>query len=848
MKKYCLNCMREIASGTFCADCVNQEIPETAPHQLKPGTVLNGKYLIGTVIGEGGFGITYIGRDLVLEKKVAVKEFYPMGHINRNNEKSGYLTISTEEQRELVRKGMDRFLEEARNVAQFSEEPGIVDVKDFFEENDTAYIIMEYLEGKTLASHVRELGTLNTERVFDLMIPVINALSKMHKLGVIHRDISPDNMMYLSKGTLKLMDFGAARYYMERNRELTSTIKRGYAPEEQYTSNSEQGPWTDVYGLCATIYKCITGVTPTDALERISQDHLKRPSELGTRITPQLENALMYGLALHAKDRCRSMEELLHLVQAGMREVREAENAEDYTVYAERTLYTGASGYSGAGGRTGDGRYTGPGGYTEQRSYTGPGGYAEQGRYTEPGGYTEQGRYTEPGSYRGPGGYTEQRGYTGPGGYAEQGRYTAPGDYTEQGRYAGPGGYTEQGRYAGPGGYNGLGNDTEQRRTTERNEHMGWGIPPKAMENEGKSSKTGKNKFLKPAIAGGVIAIAAAVILVKNFLPKNDAKVETSGDYYVTGCKEVLKVREEEDKESKVLTKLDNGEKVSLMEKSEGNYWKVYIEAEEVIGYIDYHYLTNKSDAVTDPVTRYVNVKKDASLTIFSTPDEDGAALGMAERGDEVTVLAKPDETYAYIYAADESAYGYVERSKLSEDKPKEETKESAKKEDSAPAQAQAATEVLGAGSPPSSYQGVYYVNVASGYLALRNAKAFDASNEIGKMYNGDYVQAIRTNEQYWYVYSPSLGAYGYTNSDYLAGSAPSSGSAKAYDNIYYASVSSGYLALRSAQAYDASNEIGKIANGQEVSVVDVSGGTYWYVYVPALDQYGYVNSEYLRR
>lgn len=788
MKKYCLNCMREIASGTFCADCVNQEIPETAPHQLKPGTVLNGKYLIGTVIGEGGFGITYIGRDLVLEKKVAVKEFYPMGHINRNNEKSGYLTISTEEQRELVRKGMDRFLEEARNVAQFSEEPGIVDVKDFFEENDTAYIIMEYLEGKTLASHVRELGTLNTERVFDLMIPVINALSKMHKLGVIHRDISPDNMMYLSKGTLKLMDFGAARYYMERNRELTSTIKRGYAPEEQYTSNSEQGPWTDVYGLCATIYKCITGVTPADALERISQDHLKRPSELGTRITPQLENALMYGLALHAKDRCRSMEELLHLIQAGMREVRGAENAEDYTVYADRTLYTGASGYSGAGDQTGDGRYT------------------------RPGGYTEQGRYTEPESYRG------------------------------------PGGYTEQGRYTGPGGYNGPGNDTEQRRTTERNEHMGWGIPPKAMENEGKSSKTGKNKFLIPAIAGGVIVIAAAVILVKNFLPKNDAKVETSGDYYVTGCKEVLKVREEEDKESKVLTKLDNGEKVSLMEKSEGNYWKVYIEAEEVIGYIDYHYLTNKSDAVTDPVTRYVNVKKDASLTIFSTPDEDGAALGMAERGDEVTVLAKPDETYAYIYAADESAYGYVERSKLSEDKPKEETKESAKKEDSAPAQAQAATEILGAGSPPSSYQGVYYVNVASGYLALRNAKAFDASNEIGKMYNGDYVQAIRTNEQYWYVYSPSLGAYGYTNSDYLAGSAPSSGSAKAYDNIYYASVSSGYLALRSAQAYDASNEIGKIANGQEVSVVDVSGGTYWYVYVPALDQYGYVNSEYLRR
>ncbi len=790
MKKYCLNCMREISSGTFCADCVSQEIPETAPHQLKPGTVLNGKYLVGTVIGEGGFGITYIGRDIVLEKKVAVKEFYPMGQINRNNEKSGHLTISTEEQRELVRKGMDRFLEEARNVAQFSEEPGIVDVKDFFEENDTAYIIMEYLEGKTLASHVKEFGALNTEKVFELMIPVMNALAKMHKLGVIHRDISPDNMMYLSKGTLKLMDFGAARYYMERDRELTSTIKRGYAPEEQYISNSEQGPWTDVYGLCATIYKCITGVTPTDALERISQDNLKSPSEMGVRITPQLENALMYGLALHAKERCRSMEELLHMIQAGMREVKEAENAEDYTVYADRTVYTGTGGQTETGRYTEQRSYNGRGGYMEQGGYTSPGNYTEQGRYAGPGGHTEQGGYTSPGNY------TEQGRYTGPGGYTEQGRYTGPGGYTEQGRYTerggytGPGNYTEQGRYTGPGGY------TEQSRTTERNEHMGWGIPPKAVENEGKPSKTGRSKFMIPAIAGVLIVIVAAAIWGLNFGGKDSAEVETSGDYYVTGCKEVLKVREEEDKESKVLTKLDNGEKVSLMEKSEGNYWKVYVEAEEIIGYIDYHYLTNISDAVTDPVIRYVNIKKDASLTILSTPDEDGAALGMAERGDEVTVLAKPDETYAYIYAANESAYGYVERSKLSEDKPKEETKDtSAKKEESTPAPAPAATEVLGAGSPPANYQGIYYVSVASGYLALRNAKAFDASNEIGKMYNGDYVQAIRTNEQYWYVYSPSLGAYGYTNSDYLVASVPSTGNAAAYDNVYYASVASGYLA-----------------------------------------------------
>lgn len=285
------------------------------PHQLKPGTILNGKYLVGNVIGEGGFGITYIGRDTVLETKVAIKEFYPVGRINRNNEVSSNLTISTEEQRDFIRKGRDRFLAEARNIAQFSSEPGIVNVKDFFEENETAYIIMEYLEGKTLAAHIKECGPMDAEKVRVLMLPLAEALSKIHKLGVIHRDISPDNIMYPNQGICKLMDFGSARYFMQQDQELTSTVKRGYTPEEQYTSTGNQGPWTDVYGLCATIYKCITGTTPADAIDRMAYDSLKRPSELGVRISPEFENAIMCGLALHAKDRCQSMDELLRLMQ-----------------------------------------------------------------------------------------------------------------------------------------------------------------------------------------------------------------------------------------------------------------------------------------------------------------------------------------------------------------------------------------------------------------------------------------------------------------------------------------------------------------------------------------------------
>lgn len=419
----------------------------------------------------------------------------------------------------------------------------------------------------------------------------------------------------------------------------------------------------------------------------------------------------------------------------------------------------------------------------------------------------------------------------------------------EQERYSGEDRYTEQGRNnsaSGSGGY------MDQGMYSQQNGRMDWGAQPypNSPVGEGLSKKPEKNKFMLPIIIGGfifvLIIVVVILVLVWKFVLNGGDDVETIGDYYVTGCKEVMKVRKEEDKDSKVLAKLDNGEKVSLIEKGEGNYWKVYIEAEEVTGYIDHHYLTNKSDAVMEPDTRYVNIKKEDSLSILSTPDTDGASLGVVKRGDEVTVLAKPDDTYSYIYAADESAYGYVESSKLSEDEVKDESDKDEPKEDNNANNTQASADILGAGSPPVNYQGVYYVKVAKGYLALRNAKAFDSSNEIGKMYNGDYVQAIRTNELYWYVYSPSLGAYGYTNSEYLV--LPGSSAASSYSDVYYANVASGYLALRDAKAYDSANEIGKIANGQEVIVIDSSSGTYWYVYVPALKDSGYVNSEYLRR
>ncbi len=314
---YCYNCMKQIADDcTFCAFCGHSTAVQNHPHHLTPGTTLNNKYLVGNSIGEGGFGITYVGLDLVLDRKIAIKEFYPSGFANRNNTLSNVVTLNYENEGEYFRKGVEHFLQEAKSIAKFHDEKSVVDIISFFEENNTAYIIMEYLEGETLSDRIRSKGTYEPVDAFKLFLPMMSTLEKMHREKIIHRDISPDNIFVLQDGSLKLIDFGSARYFAGFNKKTLSVqFKPGYAPIEQYNQNGQQGPWTDVYGLCATIYKCITGVTPVDSLERIQNDSLKRPSSLGVKITAPLENALMHGLEVYPENRCRSMLELKNSVE-----------------------------------------------------------------------------------------------------------------------------------------------------------------------------------------------------------------------------------------------------------------------------------------------------------------------------------------------------------------------------------------------------------------------------------------------------------------------------------------------------------------------------------------------------
>lgn len=310
MATFCYNCMNPVDAGTaMCPHCGQAPSGVNPVHQLKTGTLLKNRYLIGKSLGQGGFGITYIGFDTTLDLRVAIKEYYPNGISNRNHEVTDDVT-QTSSSADLYNKGKFRFLLEAKTLARFNEEPGVVSIRDFFEANNTAYIVMEYLDGVTLKRFVESRGKISANALLWAMRPVIRSLEKVHAQGLVHRDIGPDNIMVLRNGTLKLLDFGSARE-VGGDKSLSVMLKPGYAPEEQYRSKGKQGPWTDVYALCATIYFCLTGVKPEESVERLVDDTLRRPTELGADITPAQESVLLRGMAVRAADRYQSMDELV---------------------------------------------------------------------------------------------------------------------------------------------------------------------------------------------------------------------------------------------------------------------------------------------------------------------------------------------------------------------------------------------------------------------------------------------------------------------------------------------------------------------------------------------------------
>jgi serine/threonine protein kinase len=286
---------------------------------LLPGIELNNRYKIEDVLGHGGFGITYSALDKVLNVKVAIKEYLPRQSATRG-EGQTKVSIFTGEARKHYEYGLKKFLEEAQSIAQFAHHPNIVSARDYFEANNTAYMVMEYIEGVTLKEYLEQRGgKVPFEEAKAIMMPVMDALREIHLAGLLHRDISPDNIYISTTGQVKLLDFGAARYFAgEQSKSLSVILKPGYAPEEQYRSSGKQGTWTDVYATGATIYRLISGKTPPEALDRKEEDTLEPPSRLGISIPADAEKALLKALAISGAQRFRTMGEFQEALNNGM--------------------------------------------------------------------------------------------------------------------------------------------------------------------------------------------------------------------------------------------------------------------------------------------------------------------------------------------------------------------------------------------------------------------------------------------------------------------------------------------------------------------------------------------------
>lgn len=322
--KLCMGCMEYYDDElTVCPHCGFGEDfePDNSLH-LEPGTILADRYVVGKVIGFGGFGVTYIGRDALLETKIAIKEYLPSEFSTRALGQT-VVTVFGGDKGEQFEDGRHKFIDEAKKLARFHSMPGIVKVYDSFEYNNTAYIVMELLEGETLAQRLKREKTIPEDEAVKMMVPVIRSLEEVHKEGIIHRDIAPDNLFVTKSGDVKLIDFGAARYATTtHSRSLTVIIKPGYSPEEQYRSRGDQGAYTDVYALAATMYKMITGQTPPDALERRAffenkkKDILPPLKKYRKDVSENHETAILNALNVRIEDRTPDMASFLAELQS----------------------------------------------------------------------------------------------------------------------------------------------------------------------------------------------------------------------------------------------------------------------------------------------------------------------------------------------------------------------------------------------------------------------------------------------------------------------------------------------------------------------------------------------------
>lgn len=323
LEHLCLGCMESLQqTNVACPLCGWVNSRPNRNGQLIPGSILAGRYLVGKSLGAGGFGIAYIGWSIIQNKKVAIKEFFPsQDMVHRDRDCYTVVPKNDKNITQLFEGGKKKFFNEAQLLARFDADPNIVSVVDAFQENNTSYIVMEFLKGNTLMKHMEKFRRpLGLEELFNIIDPVVDALERLHAQKILHRDISPDNIMISDKGT-KILDFGAARgFSLDGHISNTVFVKFGYAPEEQFMTHGHQGPWTDEHALAATIYHAITAQIPPTLTLRDGgngRDTLTPPSQFGIKITPEREKILMKGMALNYKNRYPTVRKFYDAFKSG---------------------------------------------------------------------------------------------------------------------------------------------------------------------------------------------------------------------------------------------------------------------------------------------------------------------------------------------------------------------------------------------------------------------------------------------------------------------------------------------------------------------------------------------------
>lgn len=302
---YCEFCFEKMnpAMG-ICPKCGSQYNAHNIPGVLPQGTILAGRYYVGKLLGKGGFGRTYLCLDMRTCMKVAVKEYFPEDYAHRN---TGGKIVYPKHDPKIFKQGAKRFYREAKILARFRNNPEIVKVIEMFEENNTAYYAMEYLSGRDLKTYFRDTPHPEENFIAFIACKVLEGLKTIHSSNVLHRDIAPDNIFICDDGTIKLIDFGASRITIGTvTNSMALVVKPGFAPFEQYQTKGNQGPWTDIYALGATIYYILKRKVPPDAISRYSDDTLDMSG-----ISPYLARIILKMMALSVDNRYKSADDVI---------------------------------------------------------------------------------------------------------------------------------------------------------------------------------------------------------------------------------------------------------------------------------------------------------------------------------------------------------------------------------------------------------------------------------------------------------------------------------------------------------------------------------------------------------